>query len=301
MEGEGTNDPSLGSTCIGTRAAGIGFMTAGSERLAGKVALVTGGGRGLGRSMVLGLLRAGASVVATAAREQAELEQVAGEARGMGYGERIYPLTADVTREEDCVRTAEATLARFGRLDVLVNNAGRGMKYVSEAFLTEPTRFWEVAPETWRMVIDTNVNGPFLMARAAVPSMLQAGWGRIINISMNQETMRRRGFSPYGPSKAALESETLIWAQDLAGTGVTVNALLPGGATLTGMIPRGVSEAVRAHLLDPEIVVPPLLWLASTQADGVTGRRLVANQWRSELDETVAAEGSMDDAGWGPP
>jgi len=149
------------------------------------------------------------------------------------------------------------------------------------------------------MVIDTNVNGPFLMARAVVPSMLQAGSGRIINISMNHATMRRRGFSPYGPSKAALESETIIWAEDLAGTGVTVNALLPGGAALTGMIPPGVSEAVRAHLLDPDIIVPPMLWLASNEADGVTGKRLVANRWRMNLDETAAAKEAMDEAGWG--
>jgi NAD(P)-dependent dehydrogenase (short-subunit alcohol dehydrogenase family) len=82
-------------------------------------------------------------------------------------------------------------------------------------------------------VIDTNVNGPFMTARCAVPFMLKAGWGRIVNVSVSQGTMRRRGFSPYGPSRAALESETIIWAQDLEGTGVTVNALLPGGATLT--------------------------------------------------------------------
>ena len=107
--------------------------------------------------------------------------------------------------------------------------------------------------------------------------------------------MRRVGFSPYGPSKAALESETVIWAQDLHGTGVTVNSLLPGGATRTGMIPPGVSSAVRSHLLDPDIVVPPLLWLASNGADGVTGRRLVASQWRPDLDGSA-----MEEAGWGP-
>ena len=101
--------------------------------------------------------------------------------------------------------------------------------------------------------------------------------------------MRRRGFSPYGPSKAALESETIIWSQDLAGTGVTVNALLPGGATLTGMIPSAFPESLRAKLLDPSIIVPPLLWLVSRDADAVTGRRLVASRWRADLDSAEAA------------
>jgi hypothetical protein len=121
-------------------------------------------------------------------------------------------------------------------------------------------------------VIDTNVNGPFIMARHAVPVMLKAGWGRIVNVSVSQGTMRRCGFSPYSPSKAALESETIIWAQDLEGTGVTVNALLPGGATLTGMVPQTVSEKAKSALLDPSIMVPPLLWLVSPEADGMTGQ-----------------------------
>jgi NAD(P)-dependent dehydrogenase (short-subunit alcohol dehydrogenase family) len=238
----------------------------------GLIAIVTGGGRGLGRAMVLGLARAGVTVIATAACELAELDAVGAEAG-------VLPMLADVTQDEDCARVVETAIDRFGKLDILVNNAGRGMKYVSDSFLTEPTRFWEVLPETWRMVIDTNVNGPFLMARHAVPAMLRGGWGRIINVSMNQETMRRRGFSPYGPSKAALEMETAIWAQDLAGTGITVNGLLPGGATLTGMIPDSLPEAARAGLLDPEVMVPPLLWLSSSAANGFNGRRLIATQW----------------------
>ena len=167
------------------------------------------------------------------------------------------------------------------------------MKYVSERFLTEPTRFWEVRPETWQMVIDTNVNGPFLMARAAVPQLLRSGWGRIINISMNRETMRRRGFSPYGPSKAALESATAIWAQDLAGSGVTVNALLPGGATATGMIPPGLPDEVASRLLAPEVIVPPLLWLVTPAADAITGRRLDASRWNADTPDAA-----LDEAGW---
>jgi len=125
------------------------------------------------------------------------------------------------------------------------------------------------------------VNGPFLMARHAVPVMLKAGWGRIINISVSEETMRRRGFSPYGPSKAALESETVIWAQDLEGTGITVNALLPGGVTLTGMLPEVVPEKLKTAMLDPSIMVPPLLWLVSPDAGATTGRRVVAAKWQA--------------------
>jgi 3-oxoacyl-[acyl-carrier protein] reductase len=263
-------------------------------QLEGRVAIVTGGGRGLGRAMVLGLAAAGAQVIATAARETTEIEAVAAE-DGSG---RIIAMLADVTREEDCARVVAMAQERLGRLDLLVNNAGRGMKYVSQRFLTEPTRFWETDPQIWRMVIDTNVNGPFLMARAAAPGMIAAGHGRIVNITMNHATMRRRGFSPYGPSKAALESETIIWAQDLEGTGVTVNALLPGGATATGMIPEGLPQEARAGLLDPAIMVPPLLWLASDASSGVTGRRLDASRWNADLPESEAAKAALDDAGW---
>lgn len=266
--------------------------------LEGKVAIVTGGGRGLGHAMTLGLARAGASVVISAARQTDEVRTVA-DAINVELGARcVLALQADVTREGDCRRLVDAAIAAFGGLHILVNNAGRGMKYVSPAFLTEPTRFWEVDSDTWRTIVDTNVNGPFLMAKAAVPHMLRQRWGRVINITMNHETMRRAGFSPYGPSKAALESETVIWAQDLAGTGVTVNGLLPGGATDTGMIPDGVPEAVRRQLLRPEVVVEPLLWLASEASADLTGSRLNAARWDGALPAQQAAAAALESAGW---
>lgn len=246
------------------------------------VAIVTGGGRGLGKAMAWGLAEAGYRVVVTGARAQHELEQLRTQALDEFSDDRLVAVQADVTQERDCARVVAAACGHGAHLGILVNNAGRGMKYLSEDFLTRPTRFWESDPDAWRMVIDTNVNGPFLMARAALPEMFKHRWGRIINISMNHATMRREGFSPYGPSKAALESETCIWAQELEGSGITVNALLPGGASDTGMIPESISTEIKTQLLDPRVMVDPLLWLVSEQSDTVTGKRIIANQWRKE-------------------
>lgn len=264
--------------------------------LTDKVAIVTGGGRGLGRAMVTGLVQAGARVVATAARSRAEIESLS---RELGE-DRVLALVSDVTMPGDCEEVAVAARRRFGRLDILVNNAGRGMRFVNERFLEAPEPFWKADPDAWRTVIDTNVNGPFLMARSVLPGMLEQGWGRIINISMNHSTMHRRGFSPYGHSKAALESETIIWAQDLAGTGVTVNALLPGGATATGMIPDDTPAEIRESLLRPEVMVLPLVWLASVRSDGVTGLRFNACRWDEVLGIEANAARSAEPAGWVP-
>ncbi|HUI44503.1 MAG TPA: SDR family oxidoreductase [Nitrospirota bacterium] len=254
-------------------------------KLDGKVAVVTGGGRGMGRAIAEGFVQEGCRVVVTAARERAEIDSFVS-----AWGrEKALSLLADVTESRACEGVISETISRFGRIDVLVNNAGRGMKYVSPTFMTEPTRFWKTDPETWKMVIDTNVNGPFFMARAAVPHMLRQKSGAIINVTMNYETMKRRGFSPYGPSKAALESETIIWAQDLEGTGITVNEILPGGATETGMIPADFSADLRSRLLKPEIIVPVAVFLASDEGRRIAGRRLTATEWSPQNADGVPA------------
>jgi 3-oxoacyl-[acyl-carrier protein] reductase len=269
------------------------------RKLSGKIAIVTGAGRGLGRAMALGLAHAGANVVLTAARNRHEIEKVAEETAKNSSTGKVRLQLADVAREEDCARVVDETVREFGGVHILINNAGRGMRFVSEKFFDTPTKFWETDPAIWKMIVDTNVNGPFLMARAAVSHMIKQRWGRIINISMNHETMRRAGFSPYGPSKAALESETIIWAQDLAGTGVTVNSLLPGGATDTGMVPAELAPALRQKLIQPDVMIPPLLWLVSEATDGVTGSRFTANLWDTTLPPEQAAKKACTTAGWG--
>ncbi len=103
-----------------------------------------------------------------------------------------------------------------------------------------------------------------------------------MNISMNYGGMKRRGFSPYGPSKAALESASAIWAQELIEARIRVNILLPGGATRTGMVPASTPANVQARLLQPEIMQAPAVFLASDASRELTGRRLIATEWSAE-------------------
>jgi gluconate 5-dehydrogenase len=195
-------------------------------------------------------------------------------------------------RDEGSVRSAvEAVYESFGGLDLLVNNAGIGMRTVNPRFLTDPQPFWEVAPEGFRDVVETKVVGSFLVAREVVPRMLAAGSGRVVTISMNEQTMVRRGFVPYGPSGAGVEALATVMAADLQGTPVTANILLPGGATATGMIPDGASEEMRSRLLDPGIMGPPIVWLASPEAGAVHGERIVATEFADWLRRRQADRG----------
>ncbi|MGD0590307.1 MAG: SDR family oxidoreductase [Bacteroidota bacterium] len=249
-------------------------------KLKDKVAIVTGGGRGIGKAIAGAFAREGAKVVVTAARQRDEIEQVASKIGGTA-------VLADVSNKDDVQKLVDSVVSDFGRIDILVNNAARGMKFVNENFMTEPKPFWEADPDIWRMVIDTNISGVFLMTRAVIPHMLERRFGRIINISMNHETMKRKGFTPYGPSKAALESMSTIWAQELEGIGITLNVLLPGGATNTGMIPDTFPEPKRKELIDPAIMGPPAVYLASDDASGINGQRIIAVEWKGEHKEKL--------------
>jgi gluconate 5-dehydrogenase len=241
--------------------------------LSGARAVVTGATSGLGRAMAEALVRAGADVALTS-RHRSRAEAVA---QALGRG--AVGVELDVRDELSVQSGVDEVYERLGGVDLLVNNAGIGMRTVNPQFLTHAQRFWEVSPRGFRDVIETKITGSFIVARAVVPRMLAAGGGRLVTISMNHETMVRGGFVPYGPSGAGVEALSRVMAADLTGTPVTVNILLPGGATATGMIPDDVTTEVRAKLLDAAIMGPPIVWLASSEADGVHDERIIATDF----------------------
>src|SRR5580704_4145985 len=245
--------------------------------LTGTRALVTGATSGLGRAMAQALANAGARV-AIASRDRARAAATAAE-----IGRAAVGVELDVRDVVSVNRGVHEVYGALKGLDLLVNNAGIGMRTVNPRFMTHPQPFYEVSPDGFRDVVETKVTGSFLVARAVVPRMLAAGSGRVVSISMNEQTMVRRGFVPYGPSGAAVEALARVMASDLRDTPVRANILLPGGATLSGMIPDDLPERARAQLLDPSIMGPPLVWLASEQGAHVHDERIVATQFHEWL------------------
>jgi NAD(P)-dependent dehydrogenase (short-subunit alcohol dehydrogenase family) len=241
--------------------------------LGGIRVLVTGATSGLGAAMAAALAGAGARVMVTS-RDQSRADATAVELGPSAIGWRL-----DVRDERSVAACLERARDAWGGIDMLVNNAGIGMRTVNPRFLTEPQPFWEVGPAGFRDVVETKLVGCFLVARAVVPEMLRQGGGRIVNISMSETTMVRRGFVPYGPAGAGVEALSRVMAADLAGSPVTVNILLPGGGTRTGMVPAETPAEVSAALLDPAVMGPPIVWLASDQAAGVHDRRIIATEF----------------------
>ena len=266
----------------------------GAVSLHGRSVIITGGGRGLGLEMARALARAGCRVAISGARDGADLRMAEAELAAIAGPTNVLVLKADVASWADCEALSSSTLERFGRIDALINNAGRGMLEVSTTFNTKAALFWHSDPQGIRNIIDANVLGPFLMARACVPHMVAQGFGRVVNISTSALTMVRKGYAPYGPSKAALEAMSAVWARDLDGTGVTVNVLLPGGATDTRFLPGHGADRRGAdgQLLSPTLMAAPALWLISDASSGSNGERYIAKDWNSALPADAAAAGA---------
>ncbi|GAB3291773.1 SDR family NAD(P)-dependent oxidoreductase [Hymenobacter tenuis] len=246
--------------------------------LTGKKVVITGASSGLGFAMAQALAGAGATVLITA-RSRHSLDEAISRLEHLPGP--VSARVLDVRDEDSIAATVEWVRANWDGLDMLVNNAGIGMRTVNPNFLTTPQPFYEVSAAGFRDLLDTNLTGYFLVAKGFAPLLVAQGRGKIVNISMNHDTMKRKGFIPYGPSRAGAESLSLIMAEDLRDFHIDVNMLLPGGATETGMIPESFEQ--RGTLLTPTVLARPIMFLASDASTGITGQRIVATEFEQWL------------------
>ncbi len=243
--------------------------------LKGKVALVTGGSRGLGRAMVLGLARAGADVV-IASRKLAGCEAVATEVQAMGR--QALAVSAHAGQMESLDALLEASYQRFGRLDILINNAGTNPVTAGLSDLT---------PELFQKVFEVNTKGPWYLASRAAPRMAQHGGGSIINVISvgGLKPPAYQGF--YAGSKAALHALTKVMAAEWAHMGIRVNAIAPGSyhsdlfdvsaAQLPGFEEGSKAACVQKRIAETEEILGPVMYLASDMSSYTTGATLVAD------------------------
>ena len=238
--------------------------------LNGKVVLLTGGGGGLGRAMALGLADCGARV-AVLDIDAASADAVTAEIRNRHGVDAAIAIVCDISIESDCQHAVERTLAELGGLHVLVNNAAIGMRFISEDFVDTPPKFWEYSADRFQALMDVNVRGTFLMSQAVVHHLMDQG---------------------------AIEAAAASWAEDLDGTGVTVNVLIPGGAANTTMIPEH-SSLDRDKINQPEVMIAPICWLASNESDGVNRKRFIGRDWDPSLPASEAAVAAGGPAAWG--
>jgi NAD(P)-dependent dehydrogenase (short-subunit alcohol dehydrogenase family) len=268
-----------------------------------RVAVVTGGLRGLGRAMALGLAREGHHVLAVG-HIAADADSLPREIAGIAWADRLLPVVADLRQKSECDRVLTLARERFGGLDILINNAGLTFTTIDPARYRRSSiqRFWEVGDEIVENVFAVNVLAADRLARRVAPGMVAQGWGRIVNVTTKLDTMNRAGTHPYGATKAALEMATEVWAKEVAGTGLTINIVNPGaGANTPGMAEemRQMSREGRAaRLVEPEEMVPPLIYVVSRAADGVNGWRFDANLWDASLPPHEAAKRAGRPAGF---
>ncbi len=259
--------------------------------LDGRVVIMTGADRGLGRAMSHGLAEKGARVVLASPAVDG-LKAVAAEIEELNGEGRSLVVETDITDLGSCEACLAATLDAFGDLHVLVNNArrlhrGPGLPAGGNSFL-----FWETSPQIYKETVEVNVTGTFFMARTVAPYFIDKGYGKIINLTTSVRNFSGQKNSPYGVTKAGVDAETQIWAKDLVGTGVTCNALLPGGSCDSD--PEREKKPGQTYL-PVEVMNPVLVWLCSARSDELTGGRYNGNLWDGSLDADAAGAGCRED------
>ena len=231
-------------------------------KLQNKVALITGGGRGIGKAVALAYTREGAKV-AICARTESEIEATAKEIRSLSAD--CFAATCDVSQEEPVTKLVEEVAKHFGRIDILINNAG---------VMTRPAPVADFEVKKWDYTIAVNVRGPFLITKAVLPHMIRHKSGSIINVSSSIGRGAYANFAAYAVSKWGIEGFTQTLAAEARSYGVRVNSVAPGyvATKLTGY------SGSR-----PESITEVFVYLGGEESKGATGRMLSSSGWRSEL------------------
>jgi NAD(P)-dependent dehydrogenase (short-subunit alcohol dehydrogenase family) len=230
-----------------------------------KVAMITGASQGLGRALALAYAKEGARVVINA-RSEESIRPVAGEVESSGA--EVLALAADVSKSADVQRLVETAAERFGKIDVLVNNAG---------LLGPRVAIAEYPEEEWRRVIDANLTGPFLVSKAVVPCMPEGG--SIVNVVSGVSVEGRPEWGAYSVSKFGVEGLTQILASELEERGIRVNAVDPGGMR-TEMRAAAYPDEDPMTRITPEENTDVFVYLASDGSKGVTGQRFKAQEFQ---------------------
>jgi NAD(P)-dependent dehydrogenase (short-subunit alcohol dehydrogenase family) len=246
------------------------------SKLTGKNILVTGASQGLGREMALRFAREGAAGLSLVARHIDQLNTVREEIRKVSPKIDIVIIEADVSKSRDIERMVATTLAQFkGSLDVLVNNA-------STIGPSPMPNLLDYQMEDFRNVIDTNLIGPFLIIKNALPAMIERG-GSIINVTSDAGQVGYPGWGAYGISKFGLEGMSQTWASELEETNVRVNWVDPGNMN-TAMHRAAEPEEDPTEWTNPADVTDVFLFLAADESKGVSGKRFQAQEdWKAVL------------------
>lgn len=245
-------------------------------KLQGKTALITGGGRGIGRSIALAYAREGADV-AVAARTDAELAEVARQVPSLGR--RVLALNVDLINYDDAVRAAKETTDTLGQIDILVNNAGGYRLFTKD--LSHQVNVADMTPEEWHRVINSNVTTTFHSCKAALPHMIDRGCGVIINLTSRNVARRgRAGAAAYGAAKAAVERLSESLAEELAEAGIDVNSLDPGWVLTRPN--DDYDEEVHKRMRLPDDIAEVAVFLALQTPESLTGTMVAAPEFDLE-------------------
>lgn len=250
-----------------------------------RTVVITGANSGIGLETAAALATAGARIVMGCRNADTAAAAVDEVRRRCGH-DRVETRSLDLA-DLDHVRRFAASLSDLDRIDVLINNAGRSPQDFGGGGVgaRNMVPFYETPDEALNTIIDTNLKGVWYMSKAAAPHMVKRKFGKIISVSTSAGNMIRAGNPIYGPGKAALEAMTRVWAQELKGTGIDANIILPGGASDTSFIkqevvPGAVGErAAAGRLLPGDVIVPPAVWLCTDATNGVTGVRAIGKNW----------------------